>query len=225
MVFCCEHAAFLFAVRLNVTTQSVVRRNVERQSVGWIVKKTVRTDKLRVLFIAGIHGSGKSTLANALSAAHGVTAYAASELIKFQPSDADFTGKAVADLDENQERLLASIAELSLRLESLIVDGHFCLLDSRHTVQHVPESVFRRMAPVAVLLVREDLRTVYQRLAARDGVGTPMPLLTALDLAELHQATKISNTLGVSLMVWNEAAGFSAASDFLAAAIAETLEK
>lgn len=202
-----------------------VRRNVEHWSVGQIANRLMRSIKLRVLFIAGIHGSGKSTLAKALSAAHDVTAYTASELIKFQPADTDFTKKAVADVDENQVRLLASIAELAPRLESVIVDGHFCLLDSNHTVQRVPEAVFRRMAPVAVLLVREDLSRVYQRLAARDGVGISLPLLSALDIAEHRQATEISSTLGVSFMVWNEAAGFGVASAFLAAALAENPEK
>jgi adenylate kinase len=82
----------------------------------------------------------------------------ASELIQYAPDPHDTTRKSVANVDENQGRLLLALEQRRRRRRNMLLDGHFSLLDATGRIVHIPVAVFRAIEPAALLLVEAEPR-------------------------------------------------------------------
>jgi adenylate kinase len=159
----------------------------------------------RIVFVGGIHGAGKTTLsrrvASLLSASH-VTAGA---MIRenAQAGTVVTTGranKAVPDVDANQELLLRGLALYRARVAGpILLDGHFSLLRPTGEVVPIPLTVFRSIAPSAVLLVQADKAVVRRRLVERDGSAPPLETIALLAEREEASARTVCRDLRIPL--------------------------
>jgi adenylate kinase len=152
---------------------------------------------MNLYFMGGIHGVGKTTYCRTLSSQLGIRHLTAGELIlegRAQP-----VGKTVANIDENQARLLAALDARRNTPEPLLLDGHFCLLEADLRVVAIPCKIFQRIAPTRLLLMEADSADVESRLRQRDGKTHDREFIEAFAREERAHAAAVSQALRIPL--------------------------
>jgi adenylate kinase len=151
----------------------------------------------RIVFVGGAHGVGKTTLCKTIAQSLGVTHRSAGELIK-QYREQGQSGKQVLGVEENQIALIQALHELAT--EFLILDGHFCVLDSANGVSAIPIQVFEHIDPVAAVVIYDDVTEIQRRLKNRDSVEYDPDVLTRLQSDELNNAHAVCRQLAIPLL-------------------------
>lgn len=147
---------------------------------------------MQILLVGGIHGVGKTSLCKELHAALRVEHITASALIKRGSHSEGRAEKTVGDIGDNQKRLLRGLDEKRRTCSSLLLDGHFCLLNGRGDIESIGMEVFRDIAPSAIALIEGDPEAVRQRLRERDGRDYSMELIGEFARRERDHATAVS---------------------------------
>lgn len=153
----------------------------------------------RVLFVAGVHGAGKTTLARSLATELECPFKSAGELLREKGVHPDQKVKTVRNVEGNQDALVAALDQLDLGNSVLILDGHFCLLNSDGLVQPVPMRTFQSMGLVGIILVEAEVGDVHDRLSVRDGTTISVETIAALQVEERTRARLVSEELHVPL--------------------------
>lgn len=78
-----------------------------------------------MIFISGIHAVGKGYFCDLVKKELGIETYSASDLIANARNAGFSSDKLVADIEENQQYLLAAVQELRESGTDFILDGHF----------------------------------------------------------------------------------------------------
>lgn len=152
----------------------------------------------KIFFIAGIHGVGKSTFCNQLSNELNIKHYSASELIKLVLKRNADEKKKVGDIEGNQDILLYAIKSL-VKESSIILDGHFCLINKTGSIDHIPLKTFQSLKLQSVLLLHDEVESIVHRLESRDSLKYDKELFNELAEKEMNYAEHVCNTLGVKL--------------------------
>jgi adenylate kinase len=164
-------------------------------------------DKLKLVFIGGVHGSGKTHLCTLLAPAIGATCYVASALLAEVQKPADAGAKTtlqttdVPNLSRNQELILQKIEERRHNNERLILDGHFCILTAGGDVEDVPIKYFKALRPTVLLLIDIPIREILVRLQRRGGTSFTDQQLATLVVREKAHAHAVSDAFSVPLKV------------------------
>ncbi|AIU67251.1 ATP-binding protein [Vibrio coralliilyticus] len=135
----------------------------------------------KIIFVAGVHGVGKSTLCRKLSEKFGWPHYSCSDLIK-QNSDYVESSKFVSEPDKNQQALLSGISKITDA--TILLDGHFCLLDSEKKVINLSFNFFDEILPIAILHVTCLETEILLRLSKRDDTSMTLKLIEMLQSEE-----------------------------------------
>jgi adenylate kinase len=164
-------------------------------------------------FIGGMFAAGKSTLCQALSGLLPAEHLKASELIGYAPNPKDATGKATDQVLSNQDSLIAALDHRRAAPATVLLDGHFCLLDTTYNVVRLSVNVFQRIQPSALVLVESTPSEIFYRIKQRGGKEMDPALIRTMLKAEREHGKDISDALGVPIMT---ADGSTAAGDILA---------
>lgn len=151
----------------------------------------------KIVFIAGIHGVGKTTFCQKIQKDVAIKHYSCSTLIK-ENSDYIETSKAIDKAERNQLVLIEALNQISD--ETLLLDGHFCLIDKSNSVLKLDDSVFGSLNLSAIVVLTCDVKTIHNRLKKRDGSTFDIELLQELQDAELERADTISSNLNIPLI-------------------------
>lgn len=154
-----------------------------------------------MIFISGIHGVGKSYLCKKLKEVIGIESYASSSLIEQKKKIIFAADKKIADIDSNQNYLLAAVEELEEKNSFFVLDGHFCLLDEKGTITRIPEQVFVDLKPTAVVLLTEKVEIIAERRMSRDRIEIDLETTYKFQEAEVAYAKEIAEKLGVPLKI------------------------
>jgi len=154
-----------------------------------------------ISFIGGIHGVGKSTLCNDICASVGYKYLSASEVLKWAEINSDKHNKSVSDISLTQNKLIIGLQQTILSTEKYLLDGHFCLLDSKNTITKIPFDTFEIINPNSLHLVVGDVQEIKNRLESRDSKIYDLKLLEDMQQMESEYATEISNKLSISLSI------------------------
>jgi len=159
-----------------------------------------------IIFIAGVHGAGKTTVARLLAELLSASHVTAGGLIRetANPGDTVTVGtgnKAVPDVDGNQLLLLRGLDLHRARIGSttILLDGHFALLDPSGAVIEVPFAIFEAIRPIAVVLVEVGDDVVHKRLVTRDGAAPSATTISLLAESERSAAVAVSARLGIPI--------------------------
>jgi len=158
------------------------------------------TNKHQMIFVGGIHGVGKSFLCSQLAPAWNLKHLSAGELIRRRREAAQTVDKRVSDVRNNQDVLVEAFQAIPVGDSFLLLDGHFCLLDSTQKYRESRSETFRDLAPLAALVVHDEVQQVQHRLESRDGNSYSVELLTALQDAELSHAEDVCSDIGIELL-------------------------
>jgi adenylate kinase len=160
-----------------------------------------------IVFVGGVHGVGKTTVSRqlgvSLQASHLTAGTLIREAVNAASQAATSTNKGVADVDANQVKLLRGLELYRARSCNgpIVLDGHFALLSLNDAVTEIPLTVFREIAPVALLLVETTIPVIHARLMKRDGRAPSLAVITALATRENAYAHAISENLAVPIFV------------------------
>lgn len=155
---------------------------------------------MATFFLAGVYGVGKSTLGNKMSAQTGIPYYSAGDLISRINGEKYGANKVVADKNENQNILADCIAEILRETSSIILAGHFCIINSQGSVDKLPEDVFDKLQIEKIILLETDQHTIMAHLSDRDGKEYSLELIGALMKQERELAQKIAEHLSCPLI-------------------------
>lgn len=148
--------------------------------------------KRNIIFIGGIHGVGKGTICKRISNNKNIAHVSASEVIKWKEINSN-NDKRVDDFDRTQSMLLKGIERLKQDSSTLILDGHYCLLNSNNEPEKISEKTFEEIAPKVMAIVIEDEEIIYERLKQRDGTKYSLSLLKKMQKMEIDHAKHLSS--------------------------------
>lgn len=151
-----------------------------------------------VLFVGGVHGVGKTTLCEHYVETHGVMHKSSGQLIKeMRHSSAPTSSKAVNDIHANQRLLIDAVKRIRSAGKTLLLDGHFALLDTHHNPKPLSTEVFSALGIDSVAVVFDTPKAIASRLAARDGHGMLAKDIETLQEMELLRAAQVARELCV----------------------------
>lgn len=153
------------------------------------------------VFVAGVHGVGKSYLCQQYALEHGVLHESASGLIRQELSLAQWSAdKKVQNVDANQQALRSAVNRLNDEGLSLLLDGHFVLINSGSELIRLDSSVFDGLSLTGVILIEAAPELISSRLAERDSQKSAVDVPTFMD-AENSQAQSVCRSLGIPLKI------------------------
>lgn len=82
-----------------------------------------------MIFLAGIHGAGKTTFCSRVEKELGVKCWSASGLIEAVVKQRMPENKEIKDIGQNQRLLEYAVRILGISGESILMEGHLCLLN------------------------------------------------------------------------------------------------
>ena len=154
-----------------------------------------------MIFISGVHGVGKSYFCNLVKESTGIDCFSASTLIRERKKHGFPSDKRVADIDENQQYLLAAVDDLRSNLGEFLLDGHFCLLNTEGVITRISLDTFTTLKPEAIILLTEDPEIIAQRRQTRDGVEHKASDIKAFQDEEAKYAKEVAELLQVPLKI------------------------
>ena len=83
-----------------------------------------------------------------------------------------------------------------------LLDGHFCLLNSKRKVEDCLK--FKELNPRAILVLTAAPSVLFERLSNRDGIVYSVEELDDFQKQEIHHATRIASDLKVALAICDE---------------------
>lgn len=155
--------------------------------------------KNRTVFIGGVHGVGKTHFCNSLVGRFDVEHVTASSLIGQHINHSE--DKTVSNIEKNQLILADELSRYQTNCRTILLDGHFCLLNSNSDIQDVPLATFKAISPYAIFLLKDDPASIVVRLSNRDDRAYSTDLLSTLQVREIERAGLVSQSLNVPLIV------------------------
>lgn len=154
-----------------------------------------------MIFVSGIHGVGKSYFCEMIKNRLGINSYSASQLITIRRNQGFSTDKLVSDINDNQSLLVAAINELRNTERKFILDGHFCLLNSKGEITRIPADTYSALRSDRLILLTEKPEVILERRFKRDGIEADIMEIEAFQNAEKKYAEEIAEQLGIPLIV------------------------
>ena len=153
----------------------------------------------RTVFVGGVHGVGKSHFCRSLVGKFDVEHVTASSLIsRYIKHSGD---KTVSNVKENQLILASELSRYKTKSRTILLDGHFCLLNESLGINNVPLDTFKAIAPQAIVLLKDDPVSIVSRLSNRDSHSYSVDLIASLQAREIKHANLVSQSLGIPLKV------------------------
>lgn len=156
-----------------------------------------------VIFVGGIHGVGKTQFCKAIMQHLHIDHISASDLIRQAGKSFSTTEKQVDKVAENQDLLIYALNRYISDFSTLLLDGHFCLLDKELKIQPIPLSTFKHIAPKAVVVVTDEAEIIVERLQKRDSKSYDLALIKRFQEYEIDYAGQVCKNLNVPLLVRN----------------------
>lgn len=158
----------------------------------------------KIVFLGGIHGTGKGFISERLCHNLSMKYLSASGLIKWTEINPDGTNKAVDNIPNTQERLIAALKATCMENENYLLDGHYCLLNLNQEPIKIEFEVFSEINPTVLLIITAKPEIIRERLAKRDNRNYNISLIEEMQSVEKEYAEEISFKLKVPLYFVNE---------------------
>lgn len=99
----------------------------------------------------------------------------------------DPENKQVEDVAANQEKLISRLNELIDVDKPYLLDGHFCLINQQQEIETIESTVIQNINPALIILLREEVSIIHNRLLERDHRDYDIGLLE--EMAEIERKT------------------------------------
>lgn len=149
-----------------------------------------------IIFLGGIHGVGKTTYSDFIKQhIPSIDLLSCSQVLQWK----DPKEKEVANVDENQNRLVTNLSKILSPNKHYLLDGHFCLRNTNGEIEPIGIETFRAIDPAMIVLLEEDASVIQERLQERDGKDYAIEDLKEFAKMEKEQASLVAKELNVPL--------------------------
>lgn len=154
-----------------------------------------------IIFVGGIHGVGKSSFCNKLleNSNKNIVYQSCSNLLRLYKELDYRENKKVENVDENQQILLEAIEKFMNDLNLYILDGHFCLINSKNEITNVPIELFEKIKPKLIIILKINAKIIRNRLKIRDKKDYSLDFIKKFQEKEIKRARYISENLNIKL--------------------------
>lgn len=149
-----------------------------------------------IIFIGGIHGVGKGTICKEIASKTDIIHITASEIIKWNEISSH-DNKLVNNIASTQEKLINGLKNLIKNDKQYLLDGHFCLLNSKGIPCKIDEETFDNINPKIISIVIDDIEKIANRLEKRDNKKYDLKILTVLQKMEIEYAKYLSKKYSI----------------------------
>ena len=153
------------------------------------------------IFLGGVHGVGKTTLCNSRFVSEGYHCVTASSLTKAYKNGTD-RDKRVDDIDDNQIALLKQLNLEKEKHQRLLLDGHFCLINSFDQIEPIDVEVFKAINPALLILLKCNPVEIAERLTKRDGKPWRVKFMREFQELEESHAQVVSKKMNIPLKIF-----------------------
>ncbi|PGA30052.1 hypothetical protein COL80_02180 [Bacillus thuringiensis] len=161
------------------------------------------------IFLSGIHGVGKSTLVKKLQNDMDLEAFSVSDLIRKAGNDIKISQKSTDNISRNQEMWKSELNNLELTDSKLLLDGHFCLLNSKNEIKPLDFATFKGTNMGKIIFMKNNPQVIKERLFKRDRIKYSIELLADFQEFEMCQAIKYSQENDIELFMYDEIEPYS----------------
>lgn len=152
------------------------------------------------IFVAGVHGAGKTFATKPACQRLGLVHASASQLITEERGQATWDGtKIVSDVDQNQAALISAARRVRKSGATLVLDGHCVLRRAPGNHERLPIEVFRALECTSILLIRNPVPVLLERLRARQDMSWTEAELDDFSKAENAHGAEVAEVLGIPL--------------------------
>lgn len=163
--------------------------------------KYLMMKKKKIIFIGGVYGVGKSTFVNSVKKkCPFVEGLSCSTILNWKNP----ANKEVENVEDNQNRLLQNLPYFIDLDKSYLLDGHFCLLTTKETIERVPLEVFETINPDMILLLEASGETLRKRLIARDSKEYSLSFINDFLQEEKAYANEVANVLDIPFKICSQ---------------------
>jgi len=157
-----------------------------------------------IIFVGGIHGVGKTTLCKKITDELHIKHISASQLIKMlKNGDSDNRDKGVKNINSNQDLLIAAIDQYLDKSAPAILDGHFCLLNTKHEIKRIPKETFAAISPIAIITLHDAVANIENKITRRDGINYNVKLLSSFQDEEISHSADVANYLEIPHLLFD----------------------
>lgn len=150
--------------------------------------------------------------------------YSASYLIKKLDKELiNDKNKTVANIDKNQDKLIIAINHYVDREKAFLLDGHFCLLNSKSDIVKIPEETFKKINPSSIMVIYDEIQNIQIKNNNRDFIHYDNQLLADFQNQELAYSKYIANKLKVPYVKFDINAEISAIVNFIKTSLEKNL--
>ncbi|MFH2045142.1 MAG: ATP-binding protein [Pseudomonadota bacterium] len=154
----------------------------------------------RIAFVGGVHGVGKSVFCSKLSEKFEFDHIIASSLIN-RVHHIDLKNKSVTNIENNQLILAQEIANYRTEKNTILLDGHFCLLDTFSNIQELPLEIFKAISPFVLFLLVDKPSTIARRLSKRDGREYSSEFVSIFQEREIKWAGSVGAAINAPIRI------------------------
>lgn len=155
-----------------------------------------------MIFCSGIHGVGKDYFLKKIEESTGVKSYLASTLIEEYRRVQFDSNKRTKDISGNQDCLIGAIRIANLPKE-YILNGHFCLLNSRGEPERIPIETFYELRPNRIIILKEKPEIIVGRRMMRDRQEVSVEDTKRFQEEEIAYGKEVAKKLEVPIGVFN----------------------
>ena len=157
-----------------------------------------------IAFIGGIHGVGKSSICKLNCIELNIEYLSASKVIKWGEINSDIKDKKVDNIIMTQDLLMVGLSKYLIDKKYYLLDGHYCLLNSKNEISDVPFDTFRKMNLISLNIILGEISEIKMHLELRDGKIYDYNLLEKMQYQELLYARKLSKSFGINLNIGSQ---------------------
>ncbi len=155
----------------------------------------------KIVFLGGIHGVGKTHLCSELCKEINISYFSASQLIRKQKEEMISRTKNVIDIKGNQDALIMAIRNYVPNNSSILLDGHFCILNLRGEIERIPQITFEQLDLSCLIVLIDQPKIIQERLKWRDKVDYSIEMLDQFQSEEISYAKQLAISLNLPLLV------------------------
>lgn len=156
-------------------------------------------DRKNIIFVGGIHGVGKTTLCKKISSELSIEYFSSSELISKLDSQRVNDDKIAHDIKDNQNILLDAVQQFLYKDRIYLLDGHFCLIDSEHSIKQIPLNTYESLGIKEIILLCNDEEIILKRLKDRDNKEYSLEFIEKFQQNEIDYAQYVANKIRVPI--------------------------
>ncbi len=155
-----------------------------------------------VIFVGGVHGVGKGTHCQLFAQRTGIQWFTASSIIKTEKQSAIAVDtKVVTDPVGNQHLLLSGVRRLLTASPTILLDGHFTILNSDKSIVRIDIEVFNQLQLQGIVVLKDNPFKISDRIRQRDGGEWTVADISLHQDEEITHAQMVATKLAIPLFL------------------------